>query len=234
MSDEIRSGRAKLGSDKRRSLSGPLFFGLAVGIPVMLSCFCGVALVVAWTVGQSWPRADDDPPMVKRKPAPLPPIDAFKDGRDRFYLSDLQEINPNVGYGRFGKNGRLGYGIGGADDSPITVADREFPKAISTAPPHHGMSTVQYSLGKKFRDFRAWIAVNDLTDDNRTGPETPLTFKVVGDGKTLWTSDPVRLTETVQECQVNVQNIEMLELQVHCPGIMHCARAVWLQPHLLK
>jgi hypothetical protein len=46
-------------------------------------------------------------------------------------------------------------------------------------------------------------------------------------------SAPVSRVETIQECRVNVQNVETLELQVDCPGVTHCARAVWLQPYLV-
>jgi hypothetical protein len=167
-------------------------------------------------------------------PVQLPPIDADDPDQAKVYLSDLREMNPRVGYGNFGKNGWLGYGIGGAADSPITVAGRKFPKAISTAPPHFGASTVQYPLNQQFKTFRAWIAVNDLDDAPAAGPESPLTFELLGDGKRLWASEPVRLTRTVQECRVSVAHVQTLELRVNCPGVMHCARAVWLQPYLLK
>ena len=150
------------------------------------------------------------------------------------YLSDLPEIEPRVGYGKFGKNGQLGYGIGGEQNSLITVGGRTFPKAISLAPPHSGYSTVRYSLEGNAKIFRAWVAVNDLIDANRKGPTTPLQFMVLGNGRLLWKSEKVSLAGVATECRINVQGIESLELRVECPGLMDCARAVWLEPRILK
>jgi NPCBM/NEW2 domain len=165
-----------------------------------------------------------------------PPIDpTWDEGKmTPVYLSDMPEINPSVGYGVFGKNGQLGYGVAGAKSSPITVAGRMYPRAISLAPPHSGHSAVQYSLGRDGKIFHAQVAVNDLDDAKREGPETPLQFLVLGDGRYIWTSEKVRLAGVTQECRINVAGVKVLELQVHCPGPMNCARAVWLEPRVLK
>jgi hypothetical protein len=225
---------AERSADRPSVLPWLLILGFVIGVPVLVGMVMGVVLIFV-AVSARKPTADGSTANVPILEAvPLDAVDAVKDDRPRTYLSDLNEINPLVGYGQFGKNGRLGYGIGGVADSPITVGGREFPKAISTAPPHFGAATVQYALGRRYREFRAWVAVNDLNDGQRTGPESHLTFKVVGDGKVLWTSAPVSRVETVQECRVNVQDVQTLELQVHCPGIMHYARAVWLQPYLVQ
>jgi hypothetical protein len=165
-----------------------------------------------------------------------PPIDPAwdEDRMTRVYLSDLPEIAPSVGYGAFGKNGMLGYGIAGEKSSAISVAGRKYPKAISLAPPHHGHSSVQYSLSGDYKIFRAGVAVNDLEDAKQNGPETPLQFLVLGDGQYLWSSEKVQLAGVTQECRINVAGVKLLKLQVQCPGVMNCARAVWLEPRVLK
>jgi hypothetical protein len=178
-------------------------------------------------------RREEGPGGEKVEAAPIDP--AWDEaGMTPAYLSDLPEIDPSVGYGKFGKNGRLGYGIAGARDSPITVGGRKYPKAISLAPPHGGSSTVKYSLGGGGKIFRSQVAVNDLDDAKRKGPATPLQFQLLGDGRYIWASQPVRQAGAVQECRVNVAGVKLLELQVHCPGPMDCARAVWLEPRVLK
>jgi hypothetical protein len=88
---------------------------------------------------------------------------------------------------------------------------------------------VKYSLrGLKARSFTSSIALNDTT----ARAESPLTFFVLGDGKTLWTSQPVQVPHSIQECNVNVTAIETLELRVHCPGSISGAHAVWIDPYL--
>jgi len=63
-------------------------------------------------------------------------------------------------------------------------------------------------------------------------PRSPLTFKVVGDGKVLWASKPVARVRQVERCQVRVTGIQVLRLEVECPGSNHRAHAVWLEPRL--
>jgi hypothetical protein len=93
---------------------------------------------------------------------------------------------------------------------------------------------VQYRLGGTGKIFRAWAAINDVDDAGRTGPESPLRFVVLGDGQRLWASPEVRQARTLFECKVNVADVNTLELQVHCPGFHNCARAVWLEPQVLR
>jgi hypothetical protein len=62
--------------------------------------------------------------------------------------------------------------------------------------------------------FKASVALHDHTG----GSLTPITFVVLGDGKPLWTSKPVKLSREPQGCMVSVAGVDVLELRVACPG----------------
>jgi hypothetical protein len=203
---------------------------------VFLFVSCGVIGFVVF-LGTRAPQVRGPDPRGNTSPQVLVrPIDPAWDEKTMtgVYLSDMEEVDPQVGYGKFGKNGMLGYGIAGATSSPITVDGSTYPKSLSTAPPNNGHSSVKYRLGRSAKIFRARVAINDVDDDHRTGSETPLRFRVLGDGKILWVSAPVQQARTTQDCRINVENVDWLELQVECQGSYNSARAVWLEPQVLK
>jgi serine/threonine protein kinase len=144
------------------------------------------------------------------------------------YLSDMQELGFGAGEGRFAKNGNLGYAAAGSDK--IRVNGMGSPKGLSM----HGITAdiawAKYNLGKEALSFLTYVAVNDSADPP---PAAPLTFRVVGDGRRLWSSDPIDRAGLVEKCKVDVRGVEILELQVDCPGSYVNAQAVWLEPRVL-
>ncbi len=147
----------------------------------------------------------------------------------KVYLSDLQEIEVSVGYPKFGKSGDLGY-----EGQRIKVYGTPSPNGISTHPPTSGQSHVAYMLEGRFSYFTTRVAVNDSCG---LGNKTAITFKVLGDGKLLWQSQPVQRTPEnpqppLQECVVDVNGVAKLELIVDCPGTYSHAHAVWVEPLL--
>lgn len=60
------------------------------------------------------------------------------------------------------------------------------------------------------------------------------TFLVLGDGKTLWTSQPVKTSGSLQSCTVSVDGVEVLELRAHWPGRAEGAYAVWVEPQVAR
>src|SRR5262249_937575 len=135
----------------------------------------------------------------------------------------------------FGKHGRLGYPRPPNPDGndPITVEGQPSPHGLSMVPPSNGFSTVKYRLNGEAKVFRASVAINDLEGDAR-GPVTPLTFKVLGDGEVLWESGAVRTAGKGPEAHLNIAGVDLLELQVACPGAFFNARALWLEPQISK
>ena len=76
--------------------------------------------------------------------------------------------------------------------------------------------------------LEASVAIDDKVSRN-----TPLTFRVLGDGKVLWKSAPVEAKGQPQACKVGVRGIDKLELFVDCPGESPgAAHAVWVEPRL--
>ncbi len=204
--------------------AGGLFSLIGLGVAGL-----GASLPNAPQVGKK-----DDAIKLLAKPRPINP--AWNDTKmASSFLSDMQEENVKLGWGRFGKNGRLGYGRpGGGDDEPIVVAGRPSPKGLSFHPPDGGESVVQYRLNRQSKIFKAQIALQDFPPGTDRS-DSPLTFKVFGDGDLLWYSDPpLQGRIDRQDIRISVENVEVLELRVHCPGNKRFAWPVWLNPHVLK
>ncbi|MGD0089862.1 MAG: SUMF1/EgtB/PvdO family nonheme iron enzyme, partial [Planctomycetota bacterium] len=142
------------------------------------------------------------------------------------YLSDLPEQEVQVlnykGRTPWAKNG-------GAGEYPIVVNKVPSPKGLFMHPANESPSHVAYALDGKYQTFQASAAINDSAE-NKTG--TALTFKVVGDGRLLWASQPTKETGKAQDCRVDVGGVQKLELLVECPGHDEFAHAVWVEPRL--
>jgi len=153
----------------------------------------------------------------------------------KVYLSDMEPVQEQVGWGKFGKKGWLGYGLRpGEQDRRITVGGKSDPNGLSMHPPGYQASFATYQLDGKAKSFHARAALNDLATNERNGLEAPLIFKVVGDGKVLWESAPHQEHGKTQECVADVAGVKVLELQVFCPRGPSMARAVWLDAHVAR
>jgi alpha-galactosidase len=140
------------------------------------------------------------------------------------FLSDMKEMDVKVGHGGFGKKGELGYG----EKQRIVVKGIASPHGLSTHAAPKGSARVAYALGKAFRSLTTTAALNDSSP----GCESPLMFKVVGDGKVLWASRPIQKKGDSQPCLVSVKGVDRLELVVDCAGGNGNAHAVWLEPRV--
>jgi hypothetical protein len=142
----------------------------------------------------------------------------------------MQEFDVSVGYGRFGKGGMLGYGLRfGEPDAEITVGGKKYAHGLSLHPPAGGFSSASYRLGRQAQKFHGWAGLNDVFP-GEPAVATACTFKILGDGRVLWTSQPNQNAGTAEEFNVGVQGVDVLQLQVQCPGSQTCTRAVWLEP----
>jgi len=142
------------------------------------------------------------------------------------YLSDLPEQEVKVGYGKFGKNGDLGYADG---TGKIVVGKQPSPKGLSMHPGDHSESHVEYALDGECLAFEAGAAI---CDSAAAGPANPLVFRVLGDGRTLWASHPIKVSGQAQPCRVDVSGVKKLELVVENFGALARAHAVWVEPRL--
>jgi hypothetical protein len=88
-----------------------------------------------------------------------------------------------------------------------------------------------FSLAKSYRRFRGAAAIGDSAN-NQT--KTALTFRVVGDGRELWKSSPLKATGSSEAFDVDVTGVDKLELFVDCPGPNAFAHSAWVEPRLEK
>jgi hypothetical protein len=201
------------------------------GAVALLGVLAGVIALVAYSrdVHKRGQAQAPSAPRVAMTKAPAPgeetPVGREADTPTKLYLSKVGGFDW-AGYGGLGK------GTTTADTPTFktVVNGVKHPLSLGMHPYSHNHSQVRYRLrGLKARWFTSSVAVDDSAGK---GPESPLTFVVSGDGKTLWTSKPVQLARTTQECRIDVSGIDLLELRVNCPGGNNGAAAVWLDPYI--
>ncbi|HVX13749.1 MAG TPA: NPCBM/NEW2 domain-containing protein [Pirellulales bacterium] len=112
-------------------------------------------------------------------------------------------------------------------EMPVVVRGEPSPYGLFLHAISNGSSHVAFHLGKRYRRFRGAAAIND-TAWNRT--VTPLTFRIVGNGRELWKSSPMQETGSSEPFELEVAGIEKLELYVDCPGDHGWGHAAWVEP----
>jgi len=115
----------------------------------------------------------------------------------------------------------------------IAVKGKESPHEIFLHPPAKSYAHASFDIGARWEVFRGEVAVNHTVNDQKP-PDSPLTFEVVGDGKTLWRSQPVARFDEAQSCEVKIRGVKILELRVICQGNDGSAHAVWLEPRISR
>jgi hypothetical protein len=145
------------------------------------------------------------------------------------FLVALKHYDVKVLNDSFSNNGTL------ADDHSLKHKwnGQPVPHSIAMVPPDSGTAQVKYPLGGKWSVFAATVGVPRIYE-NAKEPEAALTFEVLGDGKSLWKSEPVTKLDTFQKYTVLVEKVKVLTLQVHCAGSHNWAHAVWLEPILVE
>ncbi len=112
---------------------------------------------------------------------------------------------------------------------PIVVRGQTSPYGLYMHPDSDGSARAAFSLGGQYHRFRGAAAIDD-TARNLTA--TALTFRIVGDGRELWKSTPLKETGASETFDVEVKGINELELLVDCPGDNGHAHSVWVEPRL--
>ena len=163
----------------------------------------------------------DRPGQILRQDArsPSPPTEGV-------YLSSLPEMDPQVGWAKFGKDGRQ-YEQEGSFNW-IVLGNKISPHGLAMHPSQVD-AQVTYRLNKKYVRFRTVGGINATSRKS----ESPLTFEVLGDGKLLWRSQPISAGQT-EPCDISVDGCDELRLQVHCAGNNGFAHAVWEEPQVFE
>jgi hypothetical protein len=139
------------------------------------------------------------------------------------YLDDLAEFDVRVGWGALGKHGAGPDRGGHCGVSGVVPAHALLMHAV-----RDGSALVSYRPGGRFSRFRATATVSD-----KISLRTPVTFRVRGDDRLLWESHRIRSAEDRQECDVHVEGVGVLTLDVLCPGDAPKAWTVWVEPRLV-
>lgn len=145
------------------------------------------------------------------------------------YLSQLNAQRVSVytdDYWGYGSQGLLG----DTAESRIVVNGERSPHGLGTHPRSNSDARVVFRLNQSFEQFVGAVGVNDTSP----GFSTPLTFQILGDGRELWSSQPIRETKKLEHFDVSVKGVDRLELVVHCPGNLSGAHAVWVEPALYR
>ncbi len=149
------------------------------------------------------------------------PIEAATD----VFLDDIRERTAKVGHGQLGKHGAKGYDVRGE----VLVRGVKPAHALSMHPTDVGAATVNYELSASYKYLTAQVA---LMDDS--APKSDITFRVLGDGKVLWTSRPMRNKGDMTPCRVSIGGVRSLQLEVASEGSPDYGHAVWLNPKLIR
>jgi hypothetical protein len=148
------------------------------------------------------------------------------------YLADLKEQDYHVGFGDMGRDGKLGYK---ANDNPAltraVVNGKEVLHSLSLHPPAKGIAYVTFKLDGAWRTLLGAVA---LADGDGRSAATPIEFRVVGDGKILWTSKPMTRPRAPEKLEVRVSGVQVLRLEIDCPGSFMRAHAIWVDPQLVR
>jgi NPCBM/NEW2 domain len=152
---------------------------------------------------------------------------AFLFGK-RTYLVGLKHFDVKTHDGQFTNDGTV-------PASKYQISFNGLPAAhsIYLHVPTKGTSEISYRLDGKWTAFRATIGVPKI-EENTGDPVSPLTFELLGDGKSLWKSEPVTKVEAFQLCEVKVEKLKTLTLRIHCPDKDNWGRTVWYEPILVE
>jgi len=112
----------------------------------------------------------------------------------------------------------------------IKVGGTISPFGLSAQPQPNGSSRLAYRLDGAYKKFQGSVGLNDLAGESKTA----LVFQILGDGKPLWKSRPIRTFKDAEGFDLVVSDIRELTLVVDCPGDNTGARAEWMEPRLSK
>jgi DNA-directed RNA polymerase subunit RPC12/RpoP len=138
------------------------------------------------------------------------------------YLADMQEFGVQMGPWRFGK-GELGDGA----NTAIKVKGEPALKGLSVHPRDRAATRVAYALGGRAVTLAGAAGLNDET-------LAPVVFKVIGDGRELWKSEPTTRASGPAQFLVDVRGVQVLELRAITLGSHLNAHAVWVDPVIEK
>ncbi len=158
------------------------------------------------------------------------------------YLDDLEEVKFEVHYGSLGKHGSTAFAK--TDVQKCRLDGMELEHSLSMHPAETKAAYVIYNLRGGFNVFRGKVAINSPSAEDglpfakqygfNGSTNTPLKFRIIGDGKLLWESRPLDKHGESHEFEMSVVGIKELRLEALCTGKATFAWAFWANPRVSK
>ncbi|MBL8826530.1 MAG: protein kinase, partial [Planctomycetaceae bacterium] len=146
------------------------------------------------------------------------------------YLDDLPELEFRVWGDRgLGKHGK--YRDQGKDEQTIQWRGKPVTHALWMHPtwPKDGGAFVRYQLDGKYLTFAAEAGIPATTSKD---PLSPVHFRVLGDGRELWKSPPLKTRGESAEVSVDVSGVKELRLETSCEENNGNCHTTWFMPRL--
>jgi formylglycine-generating enzyme required for sulfatase activity/serine/threonine protein kinase len=139
------------------------------------------------------------------------------------YLDDLPELEAVVGYMALGKHGKT--------KGQPALSWRGSPVAHSLwmRPKSNHVSFVRYRLDGRYARFESDAG---QVPETNAPPTSPMTFRVLGDGRELWKSKPIAAKDDFDVVSIDVRGVQELRLETSCAGGEHNCEATWYNPRL--
>ncbi len=121
-----------------------------------------------------------------------------------------------------------GWGVAQADKSvtgkPLSIGGKTFAHGLGT----HADSLVRLELKGGTEEFSALVGIDDAAGNDSARVQ----FMVIGDGKTLFKSGPMKLGEPAEQIALNVRGMKTLLLEADAVGSIAYAHADWAEARL--
>lgn len=109
------------------------------------------------------------------------------------------------------------------NENVLTVAGVKYQEGFGT----HAYSQISFQLDGKFKSFHTKVGL----DDEEQGGDG-VQFRVMGDGKLLWQSKPLKASQ-IETAQIDIQGVNALELVADSLTDKNFDHADWLEPFLI-
>ncbi len=123
-------------------------------------------------------------------------------------VSDLLFLSSTNGWGPVERNQSVG-GPNANDGNPMTIDGTVYPKRLGT----NSISDVKIYLGGNCSTFTSTVGVDDEVGNSGT-----VTYSVLGDGKTLASTDTIKGGDPAQYITASVSGVQVLDLVVGDAG----------------
>jgi len=150
---------------------------------------------------------------------------------EEVFLSDLKPVDVDVKGGFFGNQSFVQINKG---RTFAVVSGRPSAKGLIVMPPARGYCQVTYRLGKRYRLLHTAVALND---NGVLSNSAAIRFSIVGDGRILWESQPLR-KNVAQKCDdIPVADVDLLQLGISSTNPAEqppSGPVVWFDPKLTR